>query len=51
MLNEGALVAVRRGADVITHADIYDGVDRILQVSSDSRKPASRTHIDHPGFE
>ena len=33
MLNEGALVAVRRGADVITHADVYDGVDRILQVS------------------
>ena len=36
VLNEGALVAVRRGADVITQADIYDGVDRILQA-----RPAS----------
>ncbi|KAK9845482.1 hypothetical protein WJX81_007602 [Elliptochloris bilobata] len=31
VLNEAALEAVRRGGDVITSADVYDGMDRILQ--------------------
>ena len=32
VLNEGALEAVRRGADIITRTDIYNGIDRVLQV-------------------
>ena len=32
VLNEGALEAVRRGADEITRSDIYNGIDRVLQV-------------------
>lgn len=32
MLNEGALEAVRKGADIISRADIYNGMDRVLQV-------------------
>lgn len=32
VLNEGALEAVRRGADLITRADVYNGIDRVLQV-------------------
>ena len=32
MANEGALECGRRGGDVITTADIYNGIDRILQV-------------------
>ena len=30
--NEAALECGRRGGDVITTADIYNGIDRILQV-------------------
>jgi hypothetical protein len=30
--NEGALECGRRGGDAITRADIYNGIDRILQV-------------------
>ena len=41
VLNEGALVAVRRGADVISQADIYDGVDRILQVLALHQAPGT----------
>ncbi len=32
MLNEAALEAVRRGGDIITSVDVYNGMDRILQV-------------------
>lgn len=32
VLNEAALEAVRRGGDIITSVDVYNGMDRILQV-------------------
>ena len=32
VLNEAALEAVRRRADLVARADIYNGMDRILQV-------------------
>lgn len=32
VLNEAALETVRRGGDLVTKADIYNGMDRILQV-------------------
>ena len=32
MLNEAALEAVRRGADQVEQVDVYDAVDRVLQV-------------------
>ena len=35
VLNEGALEAVRKGQDSITRADIYNGMDRVLQVCTD----------------
>ena len=31
VLNEGALEAVRRGSDIITRTDVYNGIDRVLQ--------------------
>ena len=34
VLNEAALEAVRRRADLVARADIYNGMDRILQVSA-----------------
>ena len=34
VLNEAALEAVRRRADRVARADIYNGMDRILQVSA-----------------
>jgi hypothetical protein len=30
-MNEAALEAVRRGGEVVTSADVYNGMDRILQ--------------------
>jgi len=32
VLNEAALETVRRGGDLVNKADIYNGMDRILQV-------------------
>ena len=32
ILNEAALEAVRRGGSIITTEDVYNGMDRILQV-------------------
>lgn len=34
ILNEAALEAVRRGGSIITTEDVYNGMDRILQVPS-----------------
>jgi hypothetical protein len=34
VMNEAALEAVRRGGEVVTSADVYNGMDRILQARS-----------------
>lgn len=34
VVNEGALECARRGGDTITSLDIYNGIDRILQVQN-----------------
>ncbi len=34
IVNEAALEAVRRGGSIITTEDVYNGMDRILQVPS-----------------
>ncbi|KAK9792719.1 hypothetical protein WJX73_003140 [Symbiochloris irregularis] len=42
VLNEGALEAVRKGADIITRSDIYNGMDRVLQ---GVRRPALPSYL------
>ena len=42
--NEGALECGRRGGDVITTADIYNGIDRILQVLPPPSNSLSELH-------
>jgi len=51
--NEGALECGRRGGDAITTADIYNGIDRILQVSppfpshGSLPPPNFKSHVGH----
>ena len=42
MLNEAALETVRRKGDLVSRADIYNGIDRILQVRTSSGHPVKR---------
>ena len=42
VLNEAALETVRRKGDLVSRADIYNGIDRILQVRKSSGHPVKR---------
>lgn len=46
VLNEAALETVRRRGDLVSKADIYNGMDRILQVlQSRPRIPVACMHL------
>lgn len=51
MLNEAALECVRRQGSLVCRADIYNGMDRILQVPLPPRLSCSQSpfawHVTH----
>jgi len=42
VLNEAALETVRRKGELVSRADVYNGMDRILQVRKLSGHPENR---------